>query len=109
MLTHLHMIVKHLWCWHIYKGVEGDEVGDEVLPLGAPSPPVRCTTYPRVVTIWTRPRNWSWRWHRQWLCTPPQALRCTTGYITTLSIAIVIFQQRVGETRMGTTMVTATP
>jgi hypothetical protein len=25
MLTHLHVMVKHLWCWHIRKGGEKDE------------------------------------------------------------------------------------
>jgi hypothetical protein len=27
------MMVKHLGCWHICKGIEGGEKGDEVLPL----------------------------------------------------------------------------
>ena len=31
MLTHLHMMVKHLWCWHICKGGERGEE-KEVLP-----------------------------------------------------------------------------
>jgi hypothetical protein len=48
------MTVKHLWCWHICKGGERGEVEDEVLPLGAPSPPVRCTVTP--VTATTLPR-----------------------------------------------------
>jgi hypothetical protein len=50
MLTHLHVMVIHLWCWYICKGIKGSEEGDEVLPLGAPSPPVWCTATPRVVT-----------------------------------------------------------
>ena len=33
MLTHLHVMVKHLWCWHICKGIKGGEEGDEVLTL----------------------------------------------------------------------------
>jgi hypothetical protein len=49
MLTHLHVMVKHLWCWHICKGIKGGEVGDEVLPLWAPSPHVQCTANPRMV------------------------------------------------------------
>jgi hypothetical protein len=45
MLTHLHVMVKHLWCWHICKGIKEGKKGDEVLPLGAPPSPVRCTAH----------------------------------------------------------------
>jgi hypothetical protein len=61
MLTHLHVTVKHLWCWHICKGGEGGEVGDEVLPLGAPSPPFRCIVTPMMVTTLPRLSSSSWR------------------------------------------------
>ena len=50
MLTHLHVMVKHMECQHICKGSKGGEEGDEVLPLGAPPPPVWCTTTPVTVT-----------------------------------------------------------
>jgi hypothetical protein len=33
MLTHLLVIVKHLWCRYICKGIKEGEEGDEVLPL----------------------------------------------------------------------------
>jgi hypothetical protein len=42
--------VKHLWCWHICKGIKGGEKGDEVMPLVAPPLPVRCTATSRAVT-----------------------------------------------------------
>jgi hypothetical protein len=66
MLTHLHMMVKHLWCSYIGKGIKGGEEGDEVLPLGAPPPPVRCIATPRAVIGWPRPRR-SWGWHHHCL------------------------------------------
>ena len=34
MLTHLHVMVKHLWCWHICKGGEKGEEKEAKLSLG---------------------------------------------------------------------------
>ena len=81
MLTHLHVMVKHLWCWHICKGIKGGEKRDEVLPLVAPSAPIRCTATPRVVIGWRLLFLGVWPgWHRRTLsgatisCSVPQQL-----------------------------------
>jgi hypothetical protein len=53
MLTHLHVMVKHLGCWHICKGIKGGKKGVEVLSLVAPPPPIWCTITHRAVTNWS--------------------------------------------------------
>jgi hypothetical protein len=99
MLTHLHMMVKHLWCWHICKGSEGGKEGNEVLHVGAPSPPVRCTTTPVVVTTFPRLKGWLGHWHRHVHDGAPLGpVRCHRR-----------FYPESGDSGVGTAAVTTTP
>jgi hypothetical protein len=104
MLTHLHVMVKHLWCWHIYKGGQGGEVGDEVLPLVAPPPPIPCTATPVAVTnvpqIWAAVEKGS---PDNTVCTA----MCMTVHRHSVSGVTASFIQRVGEGVLGTATGTA--